>query len=246
MARERQTTPIVAPTAASAELGIALEDAGGLSALGPQKQAPIRFDSSSTLQGFDTIMSLARLGLFGAQWRNFALTLLLASLGNSDAKADSPSQSLAAAVDALVAVNEDQFRASLTDEDRQRLIAATDKLRDIIGTERKHFLIPLIDFIDNLIENREEEPGMETRKLRRPRRSRRTEGRPRFKLADLLDQEAVNAADNQTLNTTLKPRRPEKVGRPNAVRRRVELPNETDDDAYGEVDTGGPVGYEAW
>ena len=94
MSSSKQRTPQATPTSDHVELDHAFEDAGGLSALGPQKQAPIRFDASSTPHGSDTIMSLARLGLFGAQWRNtaqYALTLLLASLGNSDAKADSPS-----------------------------------------------------------------------------------------------------------------------------------------------------------
>ena len=84
MSTDKQRTPQALPTADRA-LDIALEDAGGLSALGPQKQASVRFDSSSTLQGSDTIMSLAALGIFGAQWRNtaqFALTLLLASLSD--------------------------------------------------------------------------------------------------------------------------------------------------------------------
>ena len=248
MARERQTTPIVAPTATSAELGLAPEDAGGPSGFGSQKQASVRFGSSSTFHNSEIIQARTAQGILGSQWQDIIQSfddVIHISLDPSDGKSESPAQSLAAAVDALVAVNEDQFRASLTDEDRQRLIAATDKLRDIIGTERKHFLIPLIDFIDNLIENREEEPGMETRKLRRPRRSRRTEERPRFKLADML-QETVNVADNQTLNTALKPHHSEEDDHPVVTRQRVELPNETDDDAYGEVDTGGPVGYEAW
>ncbi len=163
MARERQMTPIVAPTVDSTELGPALEDDGGLSALGPQKQAPIRFDSSSTLQGSDTLMSLARLGIFGAQWRNtaqFALTLLFASLGNSDAKADSPSQSLAAVVDTLVGVPEDQFLNALTEDDYQRFVASLDKLIDVVGEDETHPLAPLMHFISNLIEKYEEQSTM--------------------------------------------------------------------------------------
>ena len=163
MSTNKQQTPQAPPTVDRVELDIAFEDAGGLSALGPQKQAPIRFDSSSTLQGSDTIMSLAALGIFGAQWRNtaqFALTMLLASLGNSDAKADSPSQSLAAIVDTLVGVHEDQFLDALTEDDYQRFVASLDKLIDVVGEDERHFLAPLMHFIGNLIEKYEEEMDM--------------------------------------------------------------------------------------
>ena len=233
MAREKQTTSIVTPTADSTELGLALEDAGGLSGFGLQQQASVRFGSSLTFHNSETIQARTAQGILGSQWQD----IVQCFDGVIPISLYPPAQSLAAVVDVLVDVNEDQFRTSLTEKDRQRLVVAIGKLRDIIGTERKHFLIPLIDLIDNLIENREEEPGMEPRKLRRPKRSRWTETRPRFKLTDLLDQEAVAAHDQ-----TLKPRRPEKVGRPNGVRRRVEF----DDDAYREVETGGPVGHEVW
>ena len=163
MSTDKQRPPQTTPTSDPVELDIAFEDAGGLSALGPQKQAPIRFDSSSTLHGSDTIMSLARLGIFGAQWRNtaqFALTLLFASLGNSDAKADSPSQSLATIVDTLVGAPEDQFLDALTEEDYQRFVASLDKLIDVVGEDETHPLAPLMHFISNLIEKYEEQSTM--------------------------------------------------------------------------------------
>ena len=164
MSTDRRRTPQATPTSEHVELDIAFEDAGGLSALGPQKQAPVRFDSSQTLQGSDTIMSLAAaLGTFGAQWRNtaqFALTMLFASLGNSDAEADSPSQWLAATVDTLVGAPEDQFLDALTEDDRQRFVASLDKLIDVVGEDESHFLAPLMHFIGNLIEKYEEEMDM--------------------------------------------------------------------------------------
>ena len=163
MSTNKQQTPQVPPTVDRVELDIAFEDAGGLSALGPQKQAPIRFDSSSTLQGSDTIMSLAALGIFGAQWRNtaqFALTMLLASLGNSDAKADRPSQLLAATVDTLVGVPENQFLDALTEDDYQRFVASLDKLIDVVGEDETHPFAPLMNFIGNLIEKYEEQSTM--------------------------------------------------------------------------------------
>ena len=164
MSTDRQRPPQATPTSEHVELDIAFEDAGGLSALGPQKQAPIRFDSSQTLQGSDTIMSLAAaLGTFGAQWRNtaqFALTMLFASLGNSDAEADSPSQWLAATVDTLVGVPEDQFLDALTEDDRQRFVASLDKLIDVVGEDETHPFAPLMNFIGNLIEKYEEKSTM--------------------------------------------------------------------------------------
>ena len=148
------------------ELDFSLEDAGGLIPLGAQKQAPVRFGSSPTLQGSETIMSLAALGIFGAQWRDaaqFALAMLLGSLGGSGAKASSPSQLLTETVDTLVGVTEDQFLASLTEDDYQRLVVSLDKLIDVVGENENHLLTPLMDFIGNLIEKYEEESGMTTR-----------------------------------------------------------------------------------
>ena len=149
MSTDRQRTLQVQRMADRVESDIAFEDAGGLSALSPQKQAPVRFDS----------LSAAALGIFGAaQWRNntqFAL-MLLASLSNSNVKADSPSQLLAATVDTLVGVSEEQFLDSLTEEDRQRFVTSLDKLIDVVGENETHPLAPLMNFIGNLIEKCEE------------------------------------------------------------------------------------------
>ena len=86
--------------------------------------------------------------------------MLLGSLSDAEAKVSSPFQSLAATVDTLVEINEDQFLTSLTDEDRQRLVAALDKLIDVVGEDESHFLAPLMHFIGNLIEKYEEEMDM--------------------------------------------------------------------------------------
>ena len=154
MSTDRQRPLQATPTADRVELDIAFEDAGGLSALGPQKQASVRFDSS---------MPLAALGIFGAQWgaqwRNtaqFALTMLLASLSGSNAKADSPSQLLAAIVDTLVSVPEDQFLDALTEDDHQRFVVSRGKLIDVVGEDETHPFAPLMNFIGNLIEKCEE------------------------------------------------------------------------------------------
>ena len=147
----------------STELDIAFEDAGGLSSAEYQKQASVRFGSSPAPQGFEAIMSLAALGISGAQWRGtaqFALAMLLGSLSDAEAKVSSPSQLLAATVDTLIEANEDQPLTSLTDEDRQRLVAALDKLIDVVGEDESHFLAPLMHFIGNLIEKYEEQSTM--------------------------------------------------------------------------------------
>ena len=95
-----------------------------------------------------------------------------ARLNSADATAERPSQSLVAAVDALVGVTEDHFLTSLTEDDHQRLVASLDKLLDIVGENENHFLVPLMDFIDNLIEKHEEKPNKTG--LRLPGRGFRT------------------------------------------------------------------------
>ena len=160
------------------EFDFSPEDAGGLVAPGSQKQAPVRFGSSPMPQGFEAIMSLAALGVSGAQWRNtaqFALAMLLGSLSDSEAKVNSPVQLLAATVDTLVEANEDQFLASLTDVDRQQLIATLDKLIDVVGEDENHLLTPLMNFIGNLIEKYEEQSTMENRTESLDKEESRTE-----------------------------------------------------------------------
>ena len=246
MSTDRQRPLQATPTADRVELDIAFEDAGGLSALGPQKQASVRFDSS---------MPLAALGIFGAQWgaqwRNtaqFALTMLLASLSGSNAKADNPSQLLAATVETLVEVNEDQFLASLTDVDRQELIAARDKLIDVVGTDENHLLTPLMNFIDNLVRDREEKSDMPIHRPRRSKRVGRPANRPRVKLADLLGPETKGTGHSETVDTTsLEMRRPERVGCP-ADRPRLKLADllarEAEHIAAREADNGTPMDNE--
>ena len=163
MSTDKQRTSHTTPTSDRVELDIAFEDAGGLSAAGYQKQASVRFSSAPGPQGFETIMSLAALGISGVQWRGtaqFALAMLLGLLSDSEAKASSPSQLIAATVDTLVEINEDQFPTTLTDEDRQRLVASLDKLIDVVGEDENHFLAPLMHFIGNLIEKYEEQSTM--------------------------------------------------------------------------------------
>ena len=63
-------------------------------------------------------------------------------------------------MDTLIEANEDQLLTSLTDEDRQRLVATLDKLIDVVGEDESHFLAPLMHFIGNLIEKYEEQSTM--------------------------------------------------------------------------------------
>ena len=163
MSINKQPPPNTTPTSDHAELDIAFEDAGGLSSAAYQKQASVRFGSSPVPQGFEAILSLAAMGISGAQWRGtaqFALAMLLGSLSDAETKASSPSQLLAATVDTLIEANEDQLFASLKDIDRQQLIATLDKLIDVVGEDESHFLAPLMHFIGNLIEKYEEQSTM--------------------------------------------------------------------------------------
>ena len=166
-----------------------------------QKQAPVKFDPLSMLQSSNSLA---------------AISVFIAKVGGS-------SRSLVVVVEALVEIvgeSEDHLAALLTIDDYQRLAAARDKLINIVGEDENHFLTPLIDFITNLIRNHEEESNSLTEKQHRSaRRKRKTSAanRPRVKLTDLLPQ------DTQNVNTSsLKPRRPEHVGRP-ANRPRVKL-----------------------
>ncbi len=202
MARERQTTPIATARLNSAELGLAFEDAGGLSGFGAQKQATVRFGSSSMLEGSKMLQSLAALGILGSQWRDmyqFSLAMVLAASSDSGATAESPSQSLVAAVDALVSVNEEQFLTSLTEDDHQRLVASLDKLLDLVGENENHFLVPLMDFIDNLIEKNEEKPNMtDLRLLGRGLRTASNTDEPEYTPAqlDLINSQYQDSAQD--------------------------------------------------
>ena len=105
-------------------------------------------------------------------------------------------QSLIAAVDMLVSIigeNKHQPITLLTSDDYQRLTNAQDKLIAIVGEDENHLLTPLINFIGNLIKIHDEEsnPSAQT---------------------DLLSQETDNP--EHTNAATLKPHRPERVGRP--------------------------------
>ena len=164
MSTDKQRPPQAPPMTDRVELDVALEDVGGLSSAGYQKPAPVKFGSPSMSQSFETLMSLAAFGASGMQWRNtaqFALTMLLGSLSDSEAKMNNPTQLLAATVDTLVEVNEEQFLASLTDTDCQHLVASLDKLIDVVGEDENHLLAPLMNFIGNLIDKYEEQSTME-------------------------------------------------------------------------------------
>ena len=76
MPREKQTDSAhVTPITDSAELDFALEDAGGLSAFGAQKQATVRLSQSA-----ETLQALAALGILGVQWRATAPSALVMAL----------------------------------------------------------------------------------------------------------------------------------------------------------------------
>ena len=199
---ETQSTPRHKPTIHPKMLRSAFENINEYPPFESQKQAPVKFDPSPMLQDFNLLA---------------ARSVFVAKVGNS-------SRSLVTTVVALVEIvgeSVDQLAALLTTDDYRRLAAAREKLIDTVGGDENHFLTPLIDFITNLIGNCDEESNSSTEKQHRPVRRRKGESSPtnrsRVKLADLLpqDTENVNAS-------SLKPRRPEHVGRP-ANRPRVKL-----------------------
>lgn len=211
---EAQPAPRHKPSPYPKMLGRTFKNINEYFSFESQKQAPVKFDPSPKLQDFDSLAAL---------------------VGGS-------SRSLVTVVDALVEIvgeSEDNLAAALTIDDYQRLAAAQDKLINVVDEDENHFLTPLIDFITNLIRNCDEESNPSTEKQHRPARRRNREtseaNRPRVKLADLLPQ------DTENVNTSsLKPRRPEHVGRP-ANRPRVKLSDlllrETEHIAAREIDS---------
>ena len=117
----------------------------------------------------------------------------------------SVSESLAATVQTLVRLNEEEFLTSLTPEDRGQLTAALAALQSVVGEEENHLLAPLMDFIANLVERElagikksETKIGIKCQNdssatgapdSQRPERMGRPAMLPRLKMAALLAQE---------------------------------------------------------
>lgn len=110
-------------------------------ALGTQKQAPVKFDSSLIPQSSDTVSSVA-------------------VLSSHAIKEVGRFQLLVAAVDAFVNVTEDHLLTTLTENDYQRLVAALDKLIDVVGENENHLLTLLMRFIGKLIEKYEDQSDL--------------------------------------------------------------------------------------
>ncbi len=108
---------------------------------GAQKQAPVKFSSSPIQQSSDTTTSAAALRFYATREINRF-------------------QLLIAAVDTLVNITEDQLLTTLTENDYQELVAALNKLIDVVGEDENHFLAPLMEFIGNLIEKYKGEVDM--------------------------------------------------------------------------------------
>ena len=227
---ETHPTPRHKPNLYPKILGRTFENINEYLSFESQKQAPVKFDPVSTLQNSDSLA---------------AISVFITKVGGS-------SRSLVAVVEALVEIvgeSEDRLAASLTIDDYQRLAVSRDNLIDIVGEDENHLLTPLIDFITNLIRNREAESNPSIEKRHRPARHRErgssAANRPRVKLTDLLPQEIENIEDSEDVKaTSLKPRRPEHVGRP-ANRPRVKLSDllsrEAKHIAAREMDTEMPV-----
>jgi hypothetical protein len=159
MLLEKQASPHVPSMIDLAELDLAPDDAGEPRAFRVRNLASVRLSSALVLHSSETIQALKTPGISDTQRQateQSTLVRVLAALKPSGIQTDSPSQSFVAAVEMLVGVMEDQFLASLTDDDCQRLAAARDKLIDLIGESENHLFAPLTDFIGHLIEKYKE------------------------------------------------------------------------------------------
>ena len=158
------------------------------------------------------------------------------------------SQSLAAAVDALVDVvgqNESQLLASLEPNDYQKFIQALETLTAIVGEDDS--IAALIKKIESVIEDSgEEEFRMNVQNY--PEEVRLPAPPQRVNLAALLAQEADLNESDETLNLASSNLDLLKEVRLPAPPQRVNLAallaQETDDSTSGEIDTGPPVGNE--
>ena len=159
MLREKQGSPHVPPTINLAELDLMPDDAREPRAFRVRNQATVRLSLAPVFYSSERTQALQTPGILEAERQTTGQTALvraLAALKPSDAQADSSSQLLVDAIEILVDVMGDQFLASLTDDDCQRLVAARDKLADLVGKAENHIFVPLKDFIENLIEKYEE------------------------------------------------------------------------------------------
>ena len=163
----------------------------------------------------------------------------------------SVSESLAATVQTLVRLNEEELLSSLNSEDAKQLTEALEALTRVAGEDEEHLFVPLVDFIGNLLEKCGQEPeGQVCRQCRPPRpqrkRSSAPENRLRVKLADLLPQKTEQG---DAANAGAQRPRFERTGRP-PNRPRVDLTEflaqEAEHTGPREVDTGPPVGKEVW
>ena len=159
MLLEKQASPHVPPMRDLDELDLALDDADERSTFRVRKRVSVRLSSAPMLHSSGKIQALETPSISGTQWQateESTLVRVLAALKPSGIQTDSPSQSFVAAVEMLVGVMEDQFLASLTDDDCQRLISARDKLIDLTRENENHLFAPLTDFIGHLIEKYKE------------------------------------------------------------------------------------------
>ena len=235
MSRESQTERYRPPMASITESGRASEDANRLrwSDLNvPERQSALRHKSMIYPEMLGRAFeNTSEYPLHASQKRasvkfnlapvppSFNLPAVFSVYIN---KAGASSQSLVAAVEMLVSMvaeNKHQDITSLTADDYQRLTTAQYKLVAIVGEDENHLLTPLINFIGNLIKTHDEEPNP----------SRQT---------DLSSQETDDS--EHTDAATLKPHRPEKVGRP-ATLPRLKLADllsqETDDSEHTDAAT---------
>ena len=122
----------------------------------------------------------------------------------------SVSESLAAAVQMLVSLNE-EFLTSLTPDSYQQLTAVQAALSTVVGEDENHLFAPMATFISNLIKNREDEPKTLASDKVRPVRglavAAAEEDEPDYTMAMLISVNPDYEDPSETWETSARPRR---------------------------------------
>ena len=120
----------------------------------------------------------------------------------------SVSESLAATVQTLVRLNEEEFFSSLTPDSYQQLTAVQAALSTVVGEDENHLFAPLATFISNLIKNQEDERKIRASDKTRPVRGRAetaTEAEPEYTADMLISVNPHYEEPGETWNSTARP-----------------------------------------
>ena len=120
----------------------------------------------------------------------------------------SVSESLAATVQTLVRLNEEEFLTSLTPDSYQQLTAVQAALSTVVGEDENHLFAPLATFISNLIKNQEDERKIRVSDKTRPMRGhaeKATEAEPEYTADMLISVNPHYEEPSETWNGTARP-----------------------------------------